>query len=84
MAAILRLLQFCVGGCRHEEMYRERRPLHGVDVMHFVCAGCGHAVPAVQRTAEDYERVAREGALRRLRTERRRSLSPVPNERRIA
>ncbi|MEZ5318812.1 MAG: hypothetical protein R2752_15540 [Vicinamibacterales bacterium] len=83
MASILRFLQFCVGGCRHEEMYRERRPLFGVDVMHFVCASCGHAVPAVQRTAEDYERVARVGAIGHAHVERR----PRPvfvAERRIA
>ncbi len=35
--------------CRHRAMYRERRPLHGVDVPHYVCGRCGYAVPVLKR-----------------------------------
>jgi hypothetical protein len=50
-------------GCQHADMYRERRRLHGVDVLHFVCATCDHAVPAIARTASEHQRVAAEGAV---------------------
>ena len=47
--------------CRHAHTYRERRELHGVQVMHFVCESCGHAAPAVDRTAEEHQRVVQFG-----------------------
>jgi hypothetical protein len=64
MDLLSRFLRFCFGGCRHRDSYRERRPLHGVQVLHFVCADCGHAVPAVPRTAEEHRLVVSAGALR--------------------
>jgi hypothetical protein len=53
-----------VGGCSHEATYRERRTLFGADVLHLVCHDCGHAVPAVQRTAEEHQQVIQAGAVR--------------------
>jgi len=52
-------------GCPHDSTYRERRPLDGIEVMHLVCNDCGHAVPAVQRTAEEHRMVLEAGAVRR-------------------
>ena len=46
-------------GCPHPSMYRERRPLHGVPVMHLVCDRCGHAQPVMRRTAEEHRDMAR-------------------------
>jgi hypothetical protein len=57
------VLQF-FGVCRHPQTYRERRELHGVQVLHLVCEDCGYAVPAVQRTAEEHQRTVRAGAPR--------------------
>jgi hypothetical protein len=51
-------------GCGHYSTYRERRSLHGAEVMHLVCHDCGHAVPAVQRTAEEHLHVLETGAVR--------------------
>ena len=51
-------------GCNHASTYRERRPLHGADVMHLVCNDCGHAVQAVQRTAEEHRLVIAAGRVR--------------------
>ena len=53
-----------VGGCSHDSTYRERRLLHGADVLHLVCHECGHAVPAIQRTAEEHQHVIQAGAVR--------------------
>jgi hypothetical protein len=70
MNTIVRLLQICLGGCRHTHTLRERRKLHGVDVLHLVCEDCGHAVPALQRTADEYQRVAEAGAIKPMRAHR--------------
>ena len=51
-------------GCNHASTYRERRPLHDANVMHLVCNDCGHAVPAVQRTAEEHRLVIAAGTVR--------------------
>ena len=51
-------------GCPHDSTYRERRRLAGVDVMHLVCNDCDHAVPAVQRTAEEHRMILAAGAVR--------------------
>lgn len=53
-----------VTGCAHADTYRERRPLHGVDVMHLVCLDCGHVVPAIQRSAEEHREAIVTGAIR--------------------
>lgn len=54
----LKILPFT---CRHTHTYRERRKLHGVMVMHFVCEACGHAVPAVERTAREHREAVKVG-----------------------
>jgi hypothetical protein len=41
-------------GCPHRTLYRERRELYGLPVMHWVCDDCEYAVPVVTRTAEEY------------------------------
>jgi len=51
-------------GCSHDSTYRERRLLHDAEVMHFVCHDCGHAVPAVDRTAEEHRMMLQQGAVR--------------------
>lgn len=51
-------------GCQHDSTYRERRSLHGANVMHLVCNDCGHAVPAVERTAEEHRMMLQAGAVR--------------------
>lgn len=48
------LLWRYVPTCAHRDTYRERRKLHGVMVMHFVCERCGHARPAMVRTAREH------------------------------
>jgi len=50
-------------------MYRERRTLHGVEVLHLVCADCGHAVEAIQRTAEEHAAIVAAGAVRVLQAQ---------------
>lgn len=55
------LLRFVPGTCTHPYTYRERRKLHGVQVMHFVCETCGYAAPAVERTAREHRRVVKVG-----------------------
>ena len=55
------ILQFLPSTCFHSHTYRERRKLHGVMVMHFVCERCGHATPAVERTAREHRRVVKIG-----------------------
>jgi hypothetical protein len=47
--------------CRHTHTYRERRRLHGVMVMHFVCESCGHAAPAMERTAREHREAVKVG-----------------------
>jgi hypothetical protein len=51
-------------GCQHDSTYRERRLLHGAQVMHFVCNDCGHTVPAVDRTEQEHLMVLQAGAIR--------------------
>lgn len=47
---------------------RERRTYRGVpNVLGFTCEHCGAWTPAVERTAEEYARVQRLGAVRRPR-----------------
>jgi hypothetical protein len=60
LKSVLRL----VTGCAHHDTYRERRLLHGVDVLHLVCHDCGHVVPAIQRTADEHAAIVRAGAVR--------------------
>jgi hypothetical protein len=64
MNVFLRVFNALIGGCRHRHTYRERRPLHGTEIMHLVCEDCGYAVPAVQRTAEEHRHVVEEGAIK--------------------
>lgn len=56
----------CLVGC-HASCYRERRPLAGVPVMHWVCEACGHAWPVMRRTPDEYREAAR-SQLRPLRS----------------
>lgn len=67
---IFRLLQLCLRGCPHTHSYRERRELHGVDVLHLVCEHCGRAVPALQRSAEEHREVVHAGAIKPLHARR--------------
>ena len=62
MTLFTRLLTL-VGGCSHRHTYRERRPLHRTQVLHFVCEDCGYAVPALQRTAKEHRQAVKAGAL---------------------
>jgi len=64
MNLLFRLLHVCFGGCRHRNTYRERRKLHGAQVLHWVCEDCGHAVPAVRRTAREHREVVKAGAIK--------------------
>jgi hypothetical protein len=61
---IVHLIARIVTGCTHDHTYRERRILNGAPVMHLVCDYCGRAVPAVQRSASEHERVLQMGAVR--------------------
>jgi hypothetical protein len=74
------LLRVFLVGCRHRSYYRERRPLHGTQVLHLVCEDCGHAVPAVQRSANEHRRVVRDGAVRTATARRRQPASVVAIE----
>ena len=67
---MLTFLARTLTGCSHHATYRERRLLHGVQVMHLVCEDCGHAVPAVDRTAGEHARMLRTGAVRMPRAHR--------------
>lgn len=49
--------------CSHAATYRERRKLHGLQVIHFVCEDCGHAEPAVGRTAREHRKAVKVGAV---------------------
>lgn len=64
--ATLKSLIRLVAGCGHHDTYRERRLLHGVDVLHFVCHDCGHAAPAIDRTADEHQAIVRAGAVHAL------------------
>jgi hypothetical protein len=55
------VIRFCLGLCSHEYTYRERRSLHGVQVMHLVCERCGQATPVMQRTAGEHRRIVKAG-----------------------
>ena len=55
------LARLLPGTCTHPYTYRERRKLHGAQVMHFVCERCGHATPAVERTAREHRRAVKVG-----------------------
>ena len=70
MTLITRLVNICLLGCRHTATYLERRPLHGASVMHLVCEDCGHAAPALQRSAREHRRTVRAGAVRQPRAHR--------------
>jgi hypothetical protein len=61
MSLLQTLARLLPGTCQHPYTYRERRKLHGAQVMHFVCERCGHATPAVQRTAREHRRVVKVG-----------------------
>jgi hypothetical protein len=68
MNVIFRLLQSWF--CRHPHTFRERRPLNGVEVLHFVCDTCGRAVPAIERTAEEHRLIVEAGAVKPMRLHR--------------
>ena len=70
MSLLSRVLRFCVGGCRHRHTYRERRELHGAQVLHLVCEDCGHAAPALQRTADEHVQIVKSGAIRPIKVRR--------------
>lgn len=63
MSLLLRALRFCFGGCRHRHTYRERRELHGTQVLHLVCEDCSYAAPAIDRTAEEHVQMVKAGAV---------------------
>jgi hypothetical protein len=83
---MLTFLARTLTGCSHHATYRERRPLHGVQVMHLVCEDCGHAVPAVERTAGEHARMLRTGAVRLPRAHRLTTsvVALVPSQRKSA
>jgi hypothetical protein len=83
---MLTLLARTLTGCSHDATYRERRLLHGAQVMHLVCEDCGHAVPAIDRTAGEHARMIRTGAVRMPRARRLAStvVSLVPSRRKSA
>ena len=64
MNVIFWTLRTCLGLCSHTNTIRERRPLHGVNVLHLVCEDCGHAVPALQRTASEHQEIVAAGAIK--------------------
>jgi hypothetical protein len=70
MKLLIRLLHVCIGGCRHQHTYRERRELYGVQILHFVCEDCGHAAPALARTAEEHQQIVQAGALKPFKARR--------------
>jgi len=70
MNVINELLRICLLGCRHQHTYRERRALHGVQVMHLVCERCGYAIPALQRTEEEHRRMVEMAAAHETRVQR--------------
>ena len=64
MNLIDRISQLLPNFCTHQHTYRERRSLHGAPVMHLVCERCGHATPAMQRTAGEHLEAVRLGKRR--------------------
>ena len=68
---VIRLLHRLIAGCSHEDTYRERRTLDGLEVMHLVCHDCGHAVPAIQRSTEEHAEMLAVGAVRMPKARRR-------------
>jgi hypothetical protein len=80
MTILTGLIRVFLVGCRHRSYYRERRPLHGTQVLHLVCEDCGHAVPALQRSANEHRRVVRDGAVRVSTARRRQTASVVAIE----
>ena len=83
---ILTYLARTLTGCSHEATYRERRLLHGAQVMHLVCEDCGHAVPAIDRPAGEHHRMLRTGAVRMPRAHRKTTsvVGLVPSQRKSA
>lgn len=63
MMAIRAFFRWLGLGCSHASTYRERRPLHGLQIIHFVCADCGHAEPVIDRTAREHRRAVKLGAV---------------------
>ncbi len=47
--------------CPHRFSRIERRPLHGVQVVHFVCNACGRAKPAMTRTPDEHREMVAAG-----------------------
>ncbi len=70
MSLLLRVFHFCLGGCPHRHTFRERRALHGIQVLHWVCEECGHAVPAMDRTEQEHLRVVNDGAIKPAKVQR--------------
>lgn len=60
---MIRALLHFFGWCSHSHLYRERRKLHGLQVMHWICEDCGHAEPAIGRTAKEHRKAIRVGAV---------------------
>jgi hypothetical protein len=58
------LLRLIGLGCRHRALYRERRRLHGVNVLHLICDDCGYAKPAIDRTAREHRHAVKVGTPR--------------------
>lgn len=67
----IRTLARLIAGCSHQDTYRERRPLDGLDVMHLVCHDCGRAVPAIQRTTAEHAAMLTAGAVHMPKARRR-------------
>jgi hypothetical protein len=55
---MIRALFRLLAPCRHKTLYRERRPLYTIDVMHWVCRRCGRAWPVMRRTPDEYRVIA--------------------------
>ena len=75
-------MRLCLGWCQHSNTIRERRALHGVNVLHLVCEDCGHAVPALQRTASEHQQIVAAGAVLPMRAHRATAASVIGIERR--
>jgi hypothetical protein len=77
---VLRVIR-AVFGCSHPSTYRERRRLHGVQVMHFVCEDCGQDWPAVERSATEHHRAVKVGERRSSRLLRQSNLEHIDRRR---
>lgn len=61
-------LFWAVCPCRHMDargdsmMYRERRTVGRVDVLHLVCSRCGHARPVMDRSEKEHRAATMLGA----------------------